>query len=183
MDWKPLFKTFASILFGFALGLVAIRGNHPRAPFGAFGFGDNGPPGEKGPGNRGRGAAFLERFVKELGLSEEQRAKVQTIFENQRQKVEALHQEVFPRFDGIREETRQSVRGLLTPEQQTKFDKLHAKREARRKEMLERRKEKRGEPSRFIDGPGGPEGNRGPGGPGGPPPFEDEDMPPPPPLM
>ena len=56
----------------------------------------------------------IERMTKELGLNEEQKAKVESIFNDQKEK-----------FKAIREETRTRLQGILTQEQMTKFDEMH----------------------------------------------------------
>lgn len=67
-----------------------------------------------------------EHLTKELGLNTEQKVKVEAIFATQKEKFKALH-----------EETNASLKAVLTPEQQTKFDAL---KEQRQKVRQERRK-------------------------------------------
>ena len=64
-----------------------------------------------------------ERLTQQLGLSDEQKTKVEAIFEAQREKAKALH-----------EETDASIKAVLTPEQQTKFDSLKEQRKQMRQE-------------------------------------------------
>lgn len=147
MDWKPLFKTFVTILFGFSLGLAA---GHWRCGPRGHGFGHPMPKEQ-----------FLEHFAERLQLSAEQKGKAGAIFEKQREKVSQLHSEVFPKFDAIREETRIQIRELLNPEQLEQFDRMHDERELARK---------RG-PGMHGDGPPPPPDGMDPfGPPPGPPP-------------
>ena len=140
MDWKPLLKTFASIFFGFALGVASAKfggrlchpgPRHDRGPqFGPPGFDD---PGRSMGGARKHGPdKFLKRFASDLSLTDEQQTSVSAIFEKQREKLEALHNEIFPKFDSVREDTRKQIRDVLNPEQQTKFDAIHKRMEAER---------------------------------------------------
>ncbi len=64
-----------------------------------------------------------EYMTKELGLSSEQQVKVEAIFDAQKAKFKAIH-----------EETKASLRAVFTPEQMTKFEALHEKRQQARKD-------------------------------------------------
>jgi periplasmic protein CpxP/Spy len=66
-----------------------------------------------------------EHLAKELGLNDEQKTKVEAIFAAQKEKIKALH-----------EETDASIKAILTPEQQTKFDALQAQRKQMRQERM-----------------------------------------------
>jgi Spy/CpxP family protein refolding chaperone len=64
----------------------------------------------------------IERMSKELGLSSDQRAKVEVIFETERKKVEAIFNEEKQKLQGVQQETRASLEGVLTAEQMNKLD-------------------------------------------------------------
>ncbi len=64
----------------------------------------------------------IERMSKELGLSADQRAKVEVIFEAERKKVEAIFNEEKQKLQGVQQETRSSLQGVLTPEQMNKLE-------------------------------------------------------------
>lgn len=64
----------------------------------------------------------IERMSKELGLSSDQRAKVEVIFETERKKVDAIFTEEKQRLQGVQRETRASLEGVLTAEQMKKLD-------------------------------------------------------------
>jgi Spy/CpxP family protein refolding chaperone len=53
----------------------------------------------------------------ELGLSADQKVKVEAIFNDQKAKIQALHLE-----------QRNRLQGVLTQEQMTKFDEIHQQR-------------------------------------------------------
>jgi hypothetical protein len=60
----------------------------------------------------------IERMTKELGLNEEQTAKVESIFNDQKKKLKTMHGE-----------KRTLLQGVLTQEQMTKLDKIHQQRQ------------------------------------------------------
>jgi Spy/CpxP family protein refolding chaperone len=123
---------------------------HDR-PFGPW---RAGPP----PGGMERRAR--ERFAREIGLSDSQQVKIDSLMDTQMRELRAVRGEMQPRLDSILAQTRRSIDAILTPEQRTKA------------EALMRRGRGRG-------GPEGPPGDaRGPGRPlgapdGGPPPPPD----------
>jgi len=66
-----------------------------------------------------------EHLTKQLGLNDEQKTKVEAILTTQHEKIKALH-----------EETDASIKAILTPEQQTKFDQLQQQRKQMRQEKI-----------------------------------------------
>jgi periplasmic protein CpxP/Spy len=118
------------------------------------------------PERRGRRmdpARMLGRLKTELNLTDDQTAKVKTIFEDQRAKMQALRgDESLSREDrrakmmDLMKASRDQIRALLTPEQQQKFDAMPR-------------------PGR------GPRGEGPAGGPPPPPPTDNAAPPPPPP--
>jgi Spy/CpxP family protein refolding chaperone len=83
--------------------------------------------------------AHFERMRGELGLSEEQAAKVRAVLDETRDEYRRLHAEVRPRFEEPRLKARARIRALLAPEQQQKFDALAAERDARREREAQKR--------------------------------------------
>ncbi|MEY2930425.1 MAG: hypothetical protein RL033_1174, partial [Pseudomonadota bacterium] len=67
----------------------------------------------------------------ELGLSAEQRARADAIFEQHRPELDAIRQEGFPKVRKINEQLESEVRELLTPEQRARLDVLKAQRPPR----------------------------------------------------
>jgi protein CpxP len=65
----------------------------------------------------------IERMSKELGLTAEQRPKVEAIFNKEKKKVEAIFDEEKQKLQVVQEETRSSLKEVLTPEQMEKLDK------------------------------------------------------------
>ena len=68
-----------------------------------------------------------ERLHKDLQLTPEQKAKMETIMKTSREKMEAL-----------RKSTREDIRKILNPTQQSTFDAQNAKMDARRAERMKR---------------------------------------------
>jgi Spy/CpxP family protein refolding chaperone len=66
--------------------------------------------------------AGIERMNKELGLSPDQKTKVQAIFDSERKKVEAIFEEERKQLQAVQEETRASLQAVLTPEQMNKLE-------------------------------------------------------------
>ncbi|MBX9918034.1 MAG: hypothetical protein E6Q59_02545 [Nitrosomonas sp.] len=68
------------------------------------------------------GRDALNRMTKELGLSDAQRSKVETILNTEKKKVEAVFNEERKKLQSIQEETRSSLKTVLTPEQMQKLE-------------------------------------------------------------
>ena len=88
------------------------------------------PPRPGGADREARGKEMREKMAKELGLSEEQKKKVDAIWEEQRKKGQELRNDASLSQDEKRtkgrelmESTQKKVKDLLTPEQQAKYDK------------------------------------------------------------
>jgi hypothetical protein len=68
---------------------------------------------------------FITRLERDLGLTEEQRRRIDEILEQSRIEGDRLHAEMLPRVRDHMRQTRQSIRAVLTPEQRTMFDELN----------------------------------------------------------
>jgi Spy/CpxP family protein refolding chaperone len=82
----------------------------------------------------------FEKMRRELNLTDEQTKAVSSILDETRNEYRALHTELKPRFDEPRQKARAQIRGLLTPEQQQKFDAMVAQRDAHREEEQKSRR-------------------------------------------
>ncbi len=142
-----------------ALGGVAferaLEGSRaPRRPMGP-------PPGGIPPG-----------LAHDLGLTAEQEARIEAVFESYRPRTDAILDEFFPRLRAVTDSARAEIRALLTPAQQEIFDRDQPPGFGK------------GGPPHFEGGrpPGRPGfGNRPPGPDGGPPTdCPDRRRPPPP---
>lgn len=83
-----------------------------------------------------------EKFAKELGLTEEQKAQADKIRKEGREKVKPVMEEMKAlreKADQLREENMKEFEKILTPEQKAKLEQIKAE----RKEMHEKRKSER----------------------------------------
>ena len=122
------FALFVLVIFCVGLtggALVARRLLPPERSIGrliggprTFGPGD--PDGRRGP-MRG---LLVERLSRELDLTAEQRAKIDQALTSSRNRLETLQRDVRDRFDAERRTVQDEIRGVLTPEQQQKFDAM-----------------------------------------------------------
>ena len=121
--WFSLF-VLAVFCVGLASGLIIGRRLGPPPPRGAQAR-LLGPP---GPGGRGPGGGgpppvrLIERLDTVLGLTADQHAKVEQIFESRRKGLEAVQDEVLARAQKEQRELQDEIRKVLTPEQQPRFD-------------------------------------------------------------
>ena len=83
----------------------------------------------------------LEMMQRRLNLSDGQTAQVKTIFEEGQTKMEALRantslapQDRHAQMEEMRKGMQAKIRGVLTPEQQTKLDEMQAKMRAKQEE-------------------------------------------------
>ena len=107
-----------TLIAGFALG----------AAVGRFCLGSLDQPPWKFGGDFNR---VVDHFSSKLSLNAEQRQKVSSILELQKPKIEALRTECRPKFEAVRNETSSEIRKVLSPEQQSKFDIMQQKWQAR----------------------------------------------------
>lgn len=98
--------------------LVLLPWHFGDRPFGFHGRG--GPP--EGMERRAR-----DHFAKELGLSDSQRVRVDSLMERQMQQLREVRGEVQPRLDSILTQTRRSIDSILTPEQRERAQKMSRK--------------------------------------------------------
>lgn len=96
----------------------------------------------RGEDERRKSEAHFERMRRELGLTDEQAARMRAVLDETRDEYRRLRAEVRPRFEEPRLKARARMRELLAPEQQQKFDALAAERDAQRREEQQRRGEK-----------------------------------------
>ncbi|HET6617040.1 MAG TPA: hypothetical protein VFH69_04455 [Gemmatimonadota bacterium] len=93
------------------------------------------PPAPGAPG----GAVFYKRlgneFGEELGLDDEQAARVDSLMEIQREKADSLLESMGPRLKALMDSTNADIEALLTEEQRVRFREM----QTRRHEVLIRR--------------------------------------------
>lgn len=72
------------------------------------------------------------RWLEQLNLSAEQRAKVEQIMERRREQTSAFWENEGARLRVLVDSTRNEIRAVLTPEQRAEYDRLRAQRKAAR---------------------------------------------------
>lgn len=85
-------------------------------------------------------------IVEQVGLSPEQKAQVDSIVAHYRQEMRDLQDELqvelrqayTPRYRGLLEETREEIRGVLTPDQRMEYDSLLVEHDRRRDQRRDR---------------------------------------------
>jgi Spy/CpxP family protein refolding chaperone len=75
----------------------------------------------------------VQHLTKALGLTPDQQAKIQPIFDQAKPQIMAARQEAKQKITAIRESTMAQVRPILTPAQQQKLDAMKQAREDMRK--------------------------------------------------
>ena len=113
----------AGIVIGFYL--------HHTVPWrhGPPGFAVDGPPPGPPPGLKNR---MLDRLDRQLDLTPDQRARIDTVLTRREADLQALMRETRPRFDSIAARTRSDIQAVLTPAQREEFAKIVQRIESRR---------------------------------------------------
>ncbi len=94
---------------------------------------------------------FAARLERELDLTEEQRDAIGTILDEAHEAAEALRTDIRPRVGRLMMDATERISGVLTDDQQRRFEELRARH--------------RGRAEHFFLGPPGPPGPRGRRGP------------------
>jgi uncharacterized membrane protein len=123
--WFALF-VLAVFCAGAATGAIIVRRIGPPVadPGGWQPRGPDGRTRPLGPGRAGAPAARLvDRLDRDLQLTDDQKAAIQTIFEARRAPLERVQREMRERMEQEQRELQAEIRKVLTAEQQPKFDK------------------------------------------------------------
>ena len=93
---------------------------------------------------------YRQKMAKELELTPQQQASIDSLMEQKHQQIVALYKPVQPQLDSIAvvarvvsDSTHAQIKRLLKPDQQAKLDKM---REGARRELTERRGDTAGRP-------------------------------------
>ncbi|HEX5875195.1 MAG TPA: periplasmic heavy metal sensor [Pyrinomonadaceae bacterium] len=101
--WQVRIAAAIIFVLGFVAGILALNVYRGLAR------------GERQPGNR------IEMLAERLQLTEDQKNKVQEIFNDTREQVRAVRRESEPKMDEIRRQADGRLQTVLTPEQWQKF--------------------------------------------------------------
>jgi hypothetical protein len=104
-----------ALLGGIVLGVALDRTLLLRGPFAGRGW---------RMAIAGPSPAFRERIVRELGLSPEQRVRVDSVIDRSHREFCAVQADIRPRLDSVLARTRRELAAVLTPEQLAKADKF-----------------------------------------------------------
>jgi Spy/CpxP family protein refolding chaperone len=83
--------------------------------------------------NRSRSWDSAEELAKALQLDGEQQEQLQAILKHSRNRYRTLSRQFRPQNDAIRKEMNDSIRRILTPDQQVRFDEIMQEIRSRRK--------------------------------------------------
>lgn len=92
------------------------------------------------------GAPSIDQMAKDLGLSPDQKAKVQEIFNQSEARFKELRTNVHQCLTQIREEIKNEIDIVLTPEQRQKFEALIQEHDAQRQKENDARRRNTQEP-------------------------------------
>lgn len=115
-----LLAVVAGGLAGLALDRTVLLPHH-MGPHPSHGPPPGGPP---GPPDPRREREFRDHMTEELGLSPEQRTRIDSILDRQGRELQAIREEVGPKLDAIGERTRHAMDSVLTPEQRQKMQAM-----------------------------------------------------------
>jgi hypothetical protein len=110
------------VVCGVALDRWVLRPGHRG---GRFAF--DGGPGHRFDAARYR-TQFTERLARDLELTADQRAKVETLFTRQQEDARAVMREIRPRLDQVTARTQDELQVILTPAQLRRWDELKRER-------------------------------------------------------
>jgi Spy/CpxP family protein refolding chaperone len=80
---------------------------------------------EHGTGRHGpRDWDFRRRFAREVGLSEQQQTRIDSIMDRQGRELRAVRRQVQPQVDSIIVRTRRELDSVLTPDQRNKAEEI-----------------------------------------------------------
>ena len=124
--WFALF-VLAVFCLGAAAGLLlgrrmerAERFDRPGDGRPAFGRGGPRGPGPGGPPPQ----VLLERLSRDLDLTADQQTQLDVVLRASRDRVEQFQRDVRGRFDEEQRGLHQEIRKILTPDQQSRFDRI-----------------------------------------------------------
>jgi Spy/CpxP family protein refolding chaperone len=80
----------------------------------------------------------MDEYRTRLKLTDEQVAKLNSIYDETRARVHEVHEKQKPELDAIRKDQVIKFKSVLTPEQQVEYDKIRKEREEHQKQIGER---------------------------------------------
>lgn len=83
----------------------------------------------------------IERFADQLGVTNEQRARIDPILEETRERMSDVYARYRPEWEAVVDSARAKIEAVLTPEQVEEYRALLAEQERRESRERERRRE------------------------------------------
>ena len=146
--WIAIVAVVALFLSGISIGALAVvlLGHRGAEPAG----GPGGAPEMKMRSPMPPPEIFIEHLARQLGLDEDQKAKIESILADSEKRSNEIRREIRPRLEAQIEETHRRIGEVLTADQRQKFEDL--------------RREMHGHSDRFFlgEGPHGPMREPGP---------------------
>ena len=112
MEWQATLLLVVVFGAGIAVGAAI---DHSRAA----------PPMAAAPQ---RGPGRLPPYLERIDLTPDQHAQIKAILDAQKPKVDTIMNGILPRLQSISDTTFAQIRGVLTPQQQTEFDRERPRR-------------------------------------------------------
>lgn len=84
----------------------------------------------------------LDRWTQELGLTAEQKEKIQEIFKNNEERFKTLRKDMNESLREIRVQLNNEIKSVLTEEQKVKYEAMINNYHSQRKREMDRRKKK-----------------------------------------
>ncbi len=120
-----LAATFAAgIAGGVAADRLWLRPAQAAAEAGEERDDDGDRRGDRDREDRDDDGTVIERFSEELGLSEDQEARIDTILRHYQERVKDLRREVRPRYAALVDSARRRIEEVLDPAQARKYREL-----------------------------------------------------------
>jgi Spy/CpxP family protein refolding chaperone len=116
MEWQA--TLLLVVVFGAGTAVGAALDHMGRAPQAAFA-----PPPLRGRPRR------LPPWLEQMDLTQEEHAKIKSILDAQRPKVDIVMNDILPKLQALSDSTFAQIRGVLTPDQQARFDRERPRRD------------------------------------------------------
>ena len=122
--WIALFVALVFVC-GLSIGLAVSAWFGPR--MNTVGFGGQFPPPDRGPGPAAGPGVFvtqriLDRLERETDLTDDQRARLESLFEKREARFREFNREMRSRFESEQASLREEIAAILTPAQMKVFD-------------------------------------------------------------
>lgn len=97
--------------------------------------------GEAAGESDGRRATVIERFADDIGLTAEQRARIDSILERSHERFQALFKGIKPRYEALIDSVRGEIEAELTPDQVERYRAILREQEEKEKARERAREE------------------------------------------